>query len=152
MSENWSEEVLLAQIAEALEAADAIPHDFVEAGKATFAWRTIDSELAELAFDSDLQDHQDLIRSEPAPLRALTFTAPRAAVTIEIEVVDGALLGQLVPEQAGEIHIVTRTGHDTSAVIDEVGYFLISPMPVAPFRIHCQTASGVNMSTNWITL
>ena len=47
MSEAWTDEVLLRRLAAALDAAEAVPRDFVAAGKTAYAWHGIDTELAD---------------------------------------------------------------------------------------------------------
>jgi hypothetical protein len=147
---SWDDDELLARLAEAQVAAASVPRDFIEAGKAAYAWRTIDAELAELVYDSALEAQSGVIvRAEEAHLRSFTFTS--SAVTIEIEVTDRALLGQLVPLQAGEVEVVTSAGSTQVELIDEVGCFTIRPVPAGSFRLHCRTATGLFVSTGWLS-
>jgi hypothetical protein len=44
------------------------------------------------------------------------------------------------------------TGPAMTAEIDEIGCFIISPLPPSPFRLHCHLASGGSVLTTWITL
>lgn len=152
MPRSWDDDELLAQLAEAQAAAASVPRDFIDAGKAAYAWRNIDAELAELVYDSALEEAQLVgqIRAEQAQLRALTFTTP--ALTIEIEVTGEALLGQLVPPEAGEVKVITPAGEVQAEPIDDVGCFTIRPVPAGSFRIHCHTASGTFVATNWLNL
>jgi len=49
---EWNDdEKLIEALREAFASADDVPAAFVEAGKAAFAWRTIDAELAALTYD-----------------------------------------------------------------------------------------------------
>jgi hypothetical protein len=146
---SWDDDELLAQLAEAQAEAASVPRDFIEAGKAAYAWRTIDAELAELVYDSALEAQSGAaVRAEEAQLRSFTFTS--SAVTIEIEVTDKALLGQLVPPQPGEVEVVTSAGSSHAEPIDEVGCFTIRPVPAGSFRLHCRTATGLFVSTGWL--
>lgn len=160
MTGDWwrDDDRLLDALAGALRVADSVPRGVVESGKATYAWRDIDAELAALTYDSSRDQPERSQRStagaESAALLALTFTA--SELTIELEIYGNALLGQLVPPQPGEAELhVARGGADATVsvtTIDDVGYFLIRPIPAAPFRLHCRTASGRAVLTNWITL
>ncbi|MDP9849281.1 hypothetical protein [Streptosporangium lutulentum] len=152
MPERWADDELLAELAAALHASDVVPRGFAEVGKAAFAWRNIDDELAELIFDSDLHDDlaAPLTRAEPAPLRALTFVAPE--LTIELEVTEETLVGQLVPYQSIEVSVRVLSGQDITVTTDEVGCFTIRPIPASLFYLHCRTADGTSVSTSWITL
>jgi hypothetical protein len=144
----WHDDDILARLAEAQQAADSVPHDFIEAGKAAYCWRGID---AELAYDSALEAAHTAarVRAERAHLRALTFTS--TALIIEIEITDEAMLGQVVPLQAGEVEVSTPAGTVGTALIDDIGCFAVRPIPVGLFRLHCRTANGRCVSTSWLT-
>ncbi|GAB3955588.1 hypothetical protein GCM10029976_098820 [Kribbella albertanoniae] len=50
---DWNDDgQLLEALRDALVTEQEVPRAFVEAGKAAFAWRTIDAELAALTYDS----------------------------------------------------------------------------------------------------
>jgi hypothetical protein len=152
MPTNWdSDEALVAELGDALRAEREVPARFVEIGKAAFAWHTVDAELAELTFDS-ATDPGALagVRSEPAAVRAMTFSASR--VTIELEVAEDALLGQLVPATAGEIEVQLRDGSANSVSVDEVGWFMIRPRPAGLFRLRVRTVDGDEIRTQWTDL
>lgn len=147
----WDDEQLLALLKEALQDSQAVPSDFIGAGKNAYAWHGVDDELAQLSYDSERdRDAVAGVRSEAASIRALTFTSPN--LTIELEVGENALLGQLVPTGEGTIDVQTRAGDVATVSVDEVGCFPISPIPPSPFRLRCRTASGPSVVTGWITL
>jgi hypothetical protein len=152
MPRPWDDDELLVRLAEAQRAAESVPRDFIEAGKAAYAWHNIDAELAELVYGSALEEASlaGHARAEEAHLRALTFTS--TALTIGIEVAGEALLGQLVPPQAGEVEVTTRAGRAQRERIDDGGCFTIRPIPDGSFRIHCRTAAGALIRTNWLSL
>jgi hypothetical protein len=143
---------LLAALGEALRAREAVPEWFVETGKNAYAWHDIDAELAQLTYDSDSDRDRDLVaavRSETATIRALTFTSER--LSIELEVGDGSLLGQVIPPRAGTVETHTRAGVTTSPV-DEIGSFAVEPIPASTFRLRFRTTDGLDVLTGWITL
>lgn len=157
--EWWSDDDrLLATLEDAVSSAQAVPSSFLAAGKAVYAWRTIDAELADLTYDSAADPELlSAIRAESATLRALTFVS--AGLTIEIEVTPEGLLGQISPVQAGQVTAYAGTadaGEENSgfgtAVIDELGFFVIRPLPAEAFRLLCRTASGVTVLTGLISL
>ena len=151
MPDIWDDDELLALLREAMSEAREVPPEFTAAGRSTYAWRGIDAELAQLTYDSE-QDRDALagVRAEAASIRALTFTSPH--LTIELEVGEDALLGQLVPTGPGTIEVLTQAGVAASVPVDEVGCFPISPVPAGPFQLRCRTASGASVVTGWITL
>jgi hypothetical protein len=150
VGERWEDERLLAALGEALEARRAVPDWLVDMGKNAYAWHNIDAELAQLTYDSQADTQLELVtRSETASIRALTFTSPH--LTLELEVTEGSLLGQIIPPRAGTLETHTREGVTTSPV-DEIGCFVLDPIPPSPFRLRCRTADGTDVLTGWITL
>jgi len=155
MTSRWwsDDDELLAAVGEALRSANDVPRHFIEAGKSAFAWHNIDAELAALTYDSATHPQEHLVaitRAEPAPLRALTFASPR--LSIHIEVVREALHGQVVPPQPGQIELRATGAAPVTIHVDEVGWFVIQPIPSASFRLRCRTDDGTSVLTDWITL
>lgn len=150
MPDGWDDEELLAALGEAMRARQAMPEWFVETGKNAYAWHNIDAELAQLTYDSSRdQDVVAAVRSEAASIRTLTFTSAR--LSIELEVAEGSLLGQIIPPRAGTLEIHTTAGV-TSSPVDETGCFMVDPIPSSPFRIRCRTEDGTDVLTGWVTL
>jgi hypothetical protein len=89
------------------------------------------------------------VRSEAAFIRVLTFTSAR--LSIEFEVAEGSLLGQIIPPRAGTLEIHTTAGV-TSSPVDEIGCFVVDPIPSSPFRMRCRTEDGTDVLTGWVTL
>jgi len=144
------DEQLLAALGEALRARQAVPEWFVETGKNAYAWHNIDAELAQLTYDSSRdEDTVAAVRSEAASIRALTFTSAR--LSIELEVAQSSLLGQIIPPRAGTLEVHTTAGV-TCSPVDEIGCFVVDPIPSSPFRLRCRTADGADVLTGWITL
>jgi hypothetical protein len=149
--ESWDDERLMAALSGALRARRAVPPWFVEAARSAYAWHNIDAELAELTYDSSRdRDLGAALRSESASIRALSFNSPH--LTIELEVADDSLLGQIMPVQEGTIEAQTQAGASMAAAVDKLGCFAIEPIPPSPFRLHCHTADGTDVVTGWITL
>lgn len=153
MLEGWDDEQLLAALRDAMRSRQDVPAEFIEMGKNAYAWRDIDAELAQLTYDSchepDLEQFAST-RSENASIRALTFTSVH--LSLELEVAEGSLLGQVIPPRAGTLETQTRAGARTTTPIDEIGCFAVAPIPAGPFRLHCRTDDGADVLTGWITL
>jgi hypothetical protein len=144
------DEELLAALGEAIRAREEVPEWFVETGKNAYAWHNIDAELAQLTYDSDSdRDLVAVVRSETASIRALTFTSMQ--LSIELEVAEGSLVGQIIPPRAGTLEVHTKAGV-TSLPVDEIGCFSVTPIPNSPFRLRCRTEDGTDVLTGWITL
>lgn len=151
MDPEWNDdEKLIEALREAMASAEDVPAAFVEAGKAAFAWRTIDAELAALTYDSALDPlDAPAIRSESAILRSLTFASD--GWTVELELTPDAVLGQLDPPDVGAVTARGDGGKLATAEIDELGFFVLGPPPTVPYRLVCQTQSGTTILTGWIT-
>ena len=150
MREGWDDEQLLAALRESMRARQAVPSWFVETGKNAYAWHNIDAELAQLTYDSETDlARAAATRSEAASIRALTFTSPH--LTLELEVAENSLIGQIIPPRAGILEIHTTAGV-TSSPVDEIGCFAVDPIPASPFRLRCRTADGIDALTGWVTL
>ena len=154
-NEEWlaaveDDDRLLAALSEAMRAREAVPAWFIETGKNAYAWHNIDAELAQLTYDSHT-DHRvaAVTRSETASIRALTFTS--AQLSIELEVTEDGLLGQIIPPRAGTLEIHTTAGISTTT-LDEIGLFAVDPKPDGSFRLRCRTSDGVDVITGWINL
>ena len=152
MNAVWEGDDLISALQEALRAREAVPDEFVAAGKAAFAWRNIDAELARLTYDSvrDLELAASL-RAEEATIRALTFTSSR--LTIELEVTTDAVVGQIVPAQPATIIVQPgAAGTQTEVRADEIGCFTIQPIPAGAFRLQCRTDNGLEIMTGLFTI
>ena len=149
--DSWGDEELMEALKEALDSAQSVPPEFIEAGRNAFAWHNIDAEIAQLTYDSAF--HAGAVpatRSEIASIRALTFTS--AHLTIELEVSEDLLLGQVIPARNGTIEVHTRAGVVTTIPVDELGYFTVRRAPDSPFRLQWQTSDSPDIVTGWITL
>ncbi|TDD79534.1 hypothetical protein [Actinomadura rubrisoli] len=152
MPATWDDdEQLFAALKEAVREAERVPSAFVQAGRAAYCWRGIDAELAELTFDSaaGADRRPALTRAEPASLRNLTWAS--SEMTLEVEIDEGTLLGQVVPPRPGEVDLYVSTDLVATRPVDEVGVFVIRPVPGAPFRLHYRSGAG-SILTTWIRL
>lgn len=151
MRMRWEDDDdLLAALHQALKARSQVPPELVEAARNAYTWHTIDAELAELTFDSGREPRAPAsTRSESASIRALTFISAR--LTIEAEVTENCLIGQVMPPREGTMQAQTRDGATTTAPVDEIGCFLVEPVPPSPFRLRYRN-HGIDVVTGWITL
>ncbi|GAA1570865.1 hypothetical protein GCM10009789_25470 [Kribbella sancticallisti] len=152
MTSQWwtDDDRLLEVLRDALTTARAVPAGFVETGKAAYAWRTIDAELAALTYDSEWDTAElALTRAENATLRTLTFSSD--VLTIELELTPHEVLGQISPPQGGTVRLSTDAEDAGTAEIDDLGFFVVRPAPAHPFRLVLQLAAGVAVLTGWIS-
>ena len=155
VTDGWDDEGLLAELRQALSEYRAVPPEFVAAAKSAYTWRNIDAELAQLSYDSACQHAPNRaetasVRAEAASIRALTFAS--AHLSIELEVMDDSLFGQILPAQAAIVEVQARTDAETEISTDEIGCFTIHPIPRSPFRLCCRVAARIGVLTGWLTL
>jgi hypothetical protein len=129
----------------------------VSAAVAAFAWRTVDAELAELAYDSAVDAGLALRSSAGDGVRALSFTAGEA--TVELELADGEVLGQLLPPGPAEV-VLQRLdeagrpgeapgGAECALRASDAGFFA-APVPGGrAFRLWCRRPGGGWLVTDW---
>jgi hypothetical protein len=135
---------------------DPVPDRMVQAALDAYTWRTIDAELAELAFDSlSDQDEAALVRGQQQE-RLLSFRA--SGLTIEVEVTASGparrLIGQLVPPQRAEVEI-RHQGEVVTVVTDEFGRFIADRMPAGPVSLRFGATPGEGryaVVTEWIPI
>jgi hypothetical protein len=147
--DSWDDDQLLAALGDAVRARLAVPDAFIEMGKGAYAWHHIDAELAQLTYDSRT-GRTAAVRSEVASVRALRFTS--AHLSIDLEVIEDCLLGQVIPPRAGTLEAQTGAGASTETTVDEIGCFAVDPIPASPFRLRFQAADGTDVLTVWVTL
>jgi len=154
VTDGWDDEEFLTVLQQALSGRRDVPPEFVAAAKSAYAWRNIDVELAQLTYDSTCDyapvRSEAAASSEAASIRALTFTSPH--LSIELEVMEDSLFGQVHPAQAASVEVHARTDPETAIPTDEVGCFVIHPIPRSPFRLRCRAAASIDVLTSWLTL
>jgi hypothetical protein len=153
MRDRYDDEALLADLAEALRETRPFADGVAARGKGAFTWRTIDEELltAQLSFDSDHAPASTSRRSQPAAgdSRVLVFTTELRSV--EVEVLPDRVLGQFIPPASGEVEVEDERGTVVTVEVDELGFFVIEPVPAGLVRLRCTTPT-TRMVTAWIRL
>src|SRR6266571_3664529 len=133
---------------------DPVPTRLLHAAAESFTWRTIDADLAELVFDSLVdQDEAALVRG-PEQVRLLSFETGDLAIEVEITGTESArsLIGQLVPPGRAAVEI--RQGDDVVAAdADELGRFSAGPLRAGPVSLRCSTRPEMRrVVTDWVTI
>jgi hypothetical protein len=134
--------------------ADPLPPEILHLGRSSLTWRTIDAELAELAYDS-VGAAPVGVRGSAGP-RQLTFEAP--GLTLELQLVAlrdrRRLMGFLDPAQ--EARIMVRHGDGIVAVrADRSGRFVVDDLAAGPASLRCHLAGRGGdrpVVTDWVNL
>jgi hypothetical protein len=155
---------LLAELRTLFSEVDPPDPLLLEQARLAFAWRTIDADLAELAYDSvaDLEvlaGVRDGGAAGSGP-RLLGFGTDRAGedgVTVEVEVnterARSTLVGQLMPPMPATVSVYssgTCTGPVAVLPADDLGRFRIDPVPIGPVRLRIDTGDRV-IETSWVS-
>ena len=88
-------------------------------------------------------------RTDSDDARVLIFTA--APLSLELEVMAGHVVGQIVPPGPGEILVETSDGATFRVNADDIGFFDLSDGPRGSVRLRCDTPTG-RLITDWIRL
>jgi hypothetical protein len=134
--------------------ASPLPPEIPRLGRSSLTWRTIDAELAELAYDS-VGALPVGVRGSQGP-RQLTFEAP--GLTLELQLVASRdrrrLIGFLDPAQ--EASIMLRHGEGIVAVrADRSGRFVVEDLAPGPATLRCHLAAREGdrpIVTDWVNL
>jgi hypothetical protein len=149
MRPRWwtDDDELLAELRTAVHSRAAVPQAMLDAALAAFTWRAVDAELAELLYDS-LVDEPLAVTRSASDTRILAFQGDH--IGAEIEISEDAVRGQLLPPQPGRVVLLTADGHEYPATADEVGCFTVPTVPSSPFRLRCGTAGDAPIVTDWV--
>jgi hypothetical protein len=140
------------QLRQLIERLDPVPDQLLAAAIASYTWRTFDSDVAELVFDSMAEENAALLRGEQA--RLLSFSA--RGLDIEVQVSGGGsdrrIVGQLAPPLPATV-LIRQGGSTADLGADELGRFS-GPLGPGPFSLVCTagTESGRPVVTEWIAI
>lgn len=151
---GWAndDDILQALIKDALTTEDpavvAVSADdsMMRAAKAAFTWRTVDQELERLTIASETS--ADAVLRTWREARLVEFRGE--SLSLELEIDDQSIIGQVYPTGSGLITFIPATGSDIDASIDDLGCFTINRAVNGPFRLRCVTTDG-SVVTEWMT-
>ena len=138
------DDTLLRLLREAFDQADPVPADAVAVAR-TADPAGLDDELAELVFDSLLDDRPVVLRDSGDEVRSLTFTL--AGRTLEVDVTGGDLVGTVTPSAPTTVEVL-QPAAERSVQTDDLGRFR-AELGDGPFRLRLATA-GTRATTPWV--
>jgi hypothetical protein len=145
---SWTDdEGLMRELASAMEQEQAVPDHRRRAAYDAFTWRTIDEELMALTHDSAMLATAAVRGPEDA--RTLAFEG--AGLSLELEVEEGAVTGQLLQAASGTVITMERAdGESRTARTDASGFFIL-PDASGPVRFLVED-DGHTRRTEWTVL
>jgi len=133
---------------------DPVPERVLAAARGSFTWRTIDAELAELAYDSALDTGQLATVRSAETVRLLTFETPELTIELEVTAVEGRrrILGQLVPAAPGTIEL-RHAGGLLELEADAQGRFTADGVEPGPISLRWRRDEpGGAVTTEWVAI
>jgi hypothetical protein len=146
-SPRWTDDELLQELGAALREAP-VDETFIRAGQAAFTWRTVDTDLELLGLVTGSGQVAGALVRGGGP-RTLAFRGERLSVEIEID--EDGIVGQVTPPQPGQITLVTADGPDMTTQADDVGCFAFPPPPAGSLRLDCRLGDD-HFITEWVTV
>ena len=153
-------DTLLSELGGLLDRLDPVPPGLIDQGRQIFCWWSIDAELAELSFDSLLdQDLALAVRSGDGSVlgpRMLGFGAvvdgEDLSIEVEVSSTEGqcTMIGQLEPAGATTIGLQSRDGGVIEVPVDNVGRFSVRSVPSGPVRLRIEHG-GRLVQTTWVS-
>ena len=161
MHEDETQEHVAEALRSLFARIDPVPASVTESGKASYAWRRIDAELAELLADSAIDaESLALARGGGAPVRSVSFGIGRLTIDLEIQVDQPkrTIRGQLSPPSSAHIEI-HRADHrpPITSDADSLGRFSARLPEGGPIRLRIASiqSSGrpsAPIETSWFAI
>jgi len=161
-----NDDELLAELREVFAEVDPIDPTLLEQARLAYTWRTIDADLAELAYDS-VADREVMaaVRDD-----GLSGSGPRLlgfgtdltgedadALSVEVEVTTERgrteVVGQILPPGPATVRLLRAAGRgaaEAAVTADDLGCFRIAPVPVGPVRLRIELGDR-KVETSWVT-
>jgi hypothetical protein len=149
-SPRWSDDELFEELHAALR-EEQVDESLIRAAEAVFTWRAVDAELELLYLDADSGLAADALMRDSGALapRSLVFHGERLSVEIEID--QAGIIGQLTPPHPGQVTLLTADGPHATTQTDELGCFAFpAPLP-GQLRLGCRLGAD-RFVTEWVTV
>lgn len=145
VDEEFDHDRLEEELRQAAAILDPVPAELRRAAIEAYALHDLDARIAELTFDS-LVDAIPVRGAVDVP-RMLTFHT--GGLTVDVEVTEEGLMGQLLPPQPASIEVLhgPRAGAELTA--DDLGRFACDAPPTGPFALRLRTGAEV-VVTEWL--
>ncbi|WP_372486532.1 hypothetical protein [Streptomyces indiaensis] len=142
---EFDDDLLEEELRRAAAVLDPVPAVLQQIAVDAYALHDLDTRVAELTFDS-LVDALPVRGVADVP-RMLTFRA--GGVTVDVEVTERGLMGQVLPPQPARIEVLggPRPGFPLTA--DDLGRFTTDVPLSGPFALRLRTGGDV-VVTEWL--
>jgi hypothetical protein len=150
------DEVLLSELRRIAAAADGPPTTVLEAARAVFLTRDLDTEIADLVADSRSWLAYDQVRAGEEEAQGqwlLSFEG--GGIHIDLEVDDGGSSLRLVGMMSGapvDECVLEAEGQSRAVAFDRLGRFVIDGLVPGPIRMRCRLSDGRRVTTRWVRI
>ena len=148
MSHFDDDDALERILGKSLALDQQVPPEWREAARAAYTWRTIDAELLALTHDSAVEAGA-AVRG-PGEARTVAFTG--GGMTLEVELSDRQIMGQLTAPGGSEVVFESVDGRTRSTSIDDSGFFSLPGEDHGLVRFAVRPEGGARLVTQWIVL
>jgi hypothetical protein len=153
-TDQWPESSLLAEVISVLRAAPPVPAAVVSGAEAAYGWRSVMAAIADLEFDSAVDD-DDLARVRSGGNeRRLRFRG--AGAVADLSVIDDGhrLAGRLEPPIQGSVVLRHPGRPDVTTRVDELGQFLFENLPKGAVSVRTVPTDPdtPGFQTEWVTI
>ncbi|KRD02802.1 hypothetical protein [Streptomyces sp. Root264] len=145
VDEEFDHDRMEEELRDAAAALDPVPAELRRAAVEAYALHDLDARIAELTFDS-LVDAVPVRGAVDVP-RMLTFHSD--GLTVDVEVTEDGLLGQLLPPQPASIEVLHGPRAGAALTADDLGRFASATPPAGPFALRLRTGGDV-VVTEWL--
>ncbi|MFE5213731.1 MULTISPECIES: hypothetical protein [unclassified Streptomyces] len=142
---EFEDALLEEELRQAAVVLDPVPDALRRLAVDAYALHDLDARIAELTFDS-LMDALPVRGVTDVP-RMLTFRA--GEVTVDVEVTDDGLIGQVLPPRSASIEVLGGPQTVTRVTVDTLGRFTSDTPPSGPFALRLRTGAEV-IVTEWL--
>lgn len=148
-----ADEALIAELGRVVAQVDPPPELVLELGRAAFAMRTLDSELAELVRDSEQEALA--VRGTATGPRLLSFEADGIGVELQVAGTGRSVdvMGQVSGAEPATLAVrLEGAAGEVAAEVDDLGMFRATDLPAGRLRVHVLVDSERRVTTSWVTL
>lgn len=145
VDEEFDHDRMEEELRDAAAVLDPVPAGLRRAAVEAYALYDLDARIAELTFDS-LVDAVPVRGAVDVP-RMLTFHS--GGLTVDVEVSEDGLLGQLMPPQPASIEVLHGPRAGAALTADDLGRFASPAPPAGPFALRLRTGKDV-VVTEWL--
>ena len=142
---DYTDDQLMAKLQAALQAGLPNPPDVTATAEMTFAWRTIDADLAALSYDSSMEE---LTVRSGGNVRTLSFELDGdVRIDLRIDAERTRIIGQVEPAGEGVAELIHRDGVEV-AEVDDFGVFVFEAIAAGPVSVRVKVGDR-SVRTEW---